>query len=103
MPTSQDYMAFVLEQLSEAEGISCRKMMGEYLLYVHGRLMGGVYDNRLLVKPTVSARALMPGAPEEIPYPEAKPLLLVEDMENKAFLAALCSALYHDLPAPGKK
>lgn len=103
MPSSREYMEFVLEQLSEAEGIASRKMMGEYLLYVHGRLIGGVYDNRLLVKPTPSARALMPDAPQEIPYPGAGPMLLVEDMENRPFLSALCRALYNDLQAPRKK
>ena len=102
MATSSDYLAFVLDQLSDAEGVTHRKMMGEYLLYVHGKLVGGVYDNRLLVKPTASARALMPDAPEEVPYPGAKPMLLVEDMENPAFLADLFRALALDLPTPKK-
>ena len=102
MATSADYLAFVMDQLSQAEGVTHRKMMGEYLLYVHGKLVGGVYDNRLLVKPTASARAMMPGAPEEAPYPGAMPLLLVENMENREFLADLFSALYHDLPTPKK-
>ena len=102
MATSQDYLAFVLDQLSAVEGVTHRKMMGEYLLYVHGKLVGGVYDNRLLVKPTASARALMPDAPQELPYPGAKPMLLVEDMENPAFLADLFRALALDLPTPKK-
>lgn len=102
MATSADYLAFVMGQLSQAEGVTHRKMMGEYLLYVHGKLVGGVYDNRLLVKPTAGARALMPDAPEESPYSGAKPLLLVEDMDNRALLADLFRALYHDLPTPKK-
>ena len=103
MPSSPDYLQFVLDQLSDVEGVTTRQMMGEYLLYVHGKLAGGVYDNRLLVKPTASARTLMPDAPEETPYPGAKPMLLVENMENRAFLSALFRALYHDLPAPKEK
>ena len=103
MPSSQEYLEYILEQLSGQEGIACRPMMGEYLLYIHGKLMGGIYDNRLLVKPTDAARALMPQAPEETPYDGAKPMLLVEDIENRAFLAALCRALYDSLPAPRTK
>ena len=103
MPSSLDYLQFVLDQLSAVEGVTVRQMMGEYLLYVHGKLVGGVYDNRLLVKPTASARSLMPDAPEETPYPGAKPMLLVEDMENRAFLSDLFRALHHDLPAPKEK
>ena len=103
MPSSPEYLQFVLDQISGVEGISHRQMMGEYLLYVHGRLIGGVYDNRLLVKPTPSARALMPDAPEEVPYEGARPMLLVQDMENRAFLADLCQALHDSVPAPRKK
>ena len=103
MPSSREYLDYVLEQLSGLEEITFRPMMGEYLLYYRGKLMGGVYDNRLLVKPAAAARALMPAAPEEIPYEGAKPMLLVEDMENPVLLSALFSALYQDIPAPRKK
>ena len=103
MPSSLDYLQFVLDQLSAVEGVTVRQMMGEYLLYVHGKLVGGVYDNRLLVKPTASARSLMPDAPEETPYPGAKPMLLVEDMENRDLLSALCRVLYDELPETKKK
>ena len=103
MATSKEYLQFVLEQMPPAERIEARAMMGEYLLYARGKLIGGVYDNRLLVKPTKGARTLMPDAPEETPYDGAKPMLLVEDMENSEFLSALCRALYNDLPEPRKK
>ena len=100
MASSKEYLEYILEHLSGVEGIACRPMMGEYLLYVHGRLIGGIYDNRLLVKPTAAARALMPDSPEEMPYAGARPMLLVESTENRDFLAALCRALYASVPAP---
>ncbi len=103
MPSSREYLDFVLEQLSETECVTWKQMMGEYLLYIGGKLIGGVYDNRLLIKPTKGAQALMPGAPYELPYEGAKPMLLVEEMDNKAFLSALCRVLYDELPAAKKK
>ena len=84
MASDQEYLDFVLEQLSEAEGITSRAMMGEYILYCRGKVFGGIYDNRFLVKPTAAAKALMPEAALETPYPGGKEMLLVEDMENKA-------------------
>ena len=98
MASDQDYLDFVLEQLCEAEGITSRAMMGEYILYCRGKVFGGIYDNRFLVKPTAAAKALMPEAARELPYPGAKEMLLVEDIENKAFLATLVAAIYKDLP-----
>ena len=77
MASSGEYLAFILDQLSGAEGITYRAMMGEYILYCRGRIFGGLYDNRLLVKPVQAARALMPDAPEELPYEQGKPMLLV--------------------------
>ncbi|MBR0414025.1 MAG: TfoX/Sxy family protein [Clostridia bacterium] len=103
MASDQEYLDFVLEQLSEAEGITSRAMMGEYILYCRGKVFGGIYDNRFLVKPTAAAKALMPEAALETPYPGGKEMLLVEDMENKAFLAKLVAAMYKDLPAPKAK
>lgn len=103
MPSSQEYRDFLLEQLSEAGDVACRAMMGEFLLYYRGRLVGGIYDNRFLIKPTPSARALMPDAPRERPYAGAKEMLLVEDVENRAFLRQLLSAMYEELPPPKPK
>ncbi len=103
MPSSREYLGFVLDQLSETDGVTWKQMMGEYLLYVHGKLIGGVYDDRLLVKPVKGALKLMPDAPYELPYEGAKPMLLVEEMENKEFLSALCRVLYEELPAAKKK
>ena len=103
MASRKEYLDYVLEQLSDLEGVTHRAMMGEYLLYIRGKLFGGVYDDRLLVKPVPAARALLPNAPEEAPYEGAKPMLLVEDMEDSALLARLVTAMEPELPAPKKK
>lgn len=93
MASSKEYLEYVLEQLSQAEGIRCRPMMGEYLIYCRNKLVGGVYDDRLLVKPTPSALALLPDAPREEPYPGGRAMLLVTEMENKSFLQELLEAV----------
>ena len=100
MASSKEYVAFVLEQCN---GLSARPMMGEYVLYFGNRVVGGVYDNRLLVKPTPSAVALMPDAPMELPYEGAKRMLLVENIEDRELLEKLFEAMYEELPAPKKK
>ena len=103
MASNKDYLAYVLDQLSEVEGISFRPMMGEYLLYCRGALFGGIYDDRLLVKPSSAALAMMPDAPREIPYEGAKEMLLVQQVDDRAFLARLIPALCAELPAPKRR
>lgn len=103
MASSKDYLDFILEQLSELEEITHRAMMGEYVLYYRGRVFGGIYDDRFLVKPTKSAKAMMPDANMELPYDGAKEMLLVDDVDNKEFLRELVEAMYEELPAPKKK
>lgn len=103
MASGRDYLDYILEQLSGLDEITWRAMMGEYLLYYRGRMFGGIYDDRLLVKPTKSALALMPDAPRELPYEGAKEMLLVEDVDDKAFLCRLVESMYEELPAPKKK
>ena len=93
MASSKEYLGYVLEQLSEVEGLRYRPMMGEYLVYCRGKLVGGVYDDRLLVKPTKSACALLPDAPREEPYPGGKPMLLVTEMDNKPLLRELLEGI----------
>ncbi len=93
MASSKEYLEYVLEQLQQVEGLRYRPMMGEYLLYCRGRVVGGVYDDRLLVKDTESARALLPEAPRELPYPGGREMLLVTDMENKSLLQRLLEAV----------
>ena len=103
MASSKEYLDFILEQLSELEEITHRAMMGEYVLYYRGRVFGGIYDDRFLVKPTKSAKAMMPDANMELPYDGAKEMLLVDDVDNKEFLRELVEAIYEELPAPKKK
>lgn len=103
MASTKDYLDYVLEQLSEAEDISHRAMMGEYILYVQGKVFGGIYDNRFLVKPTKSAREMLPDAPMELPYEGAKEMLLVDQLDDKELLAALVTGMAEELPAPKKK
>ena len=103
MASSKEYLEFILEQLSELEEIAYRAMMGEYIIYYRGKIMGGIYDDRLLVKPVKSAISLMPNASYEPPYDGAKEMLLVDEVDSKDFLTRLFAAMYNDLPAPKKK
>ncbi len=86
MASSKDYLEYILDQLSDPHDISYRAMMGEYIIYYRGKIVGGIYDDRFLVKPTKSAIALMPDAEKELPYEGAKEMLLVDDVENREFL-----------------
>ena len=102
MASTKGYLDYVLEQLAGVEGVKYRAMMGEYILYCRGKVFGGVYDDRLLVKPTPAATAMLPDAAREQPYPGAKEMLLVEDIEDREALKTLVEAMWPELPA-GKK
>ena len=103
MASSKEYLAYILEQLSELEDIRYRAMMGEYILYYREKVVGGIYDNRFLIKNVTSARESMPDASLEKPYEGAKEMLLVENVEDKEFLTRLFKAIYDELPAPKPK
>ena len=103
MASSKEYLDFILEQLSDLDDISSRAMMGEYIIYYRGKIVGGIYDDRFLVKPTKSALKLMPDADMELPYEGAKEMLLVDSVDNKEFLKDLLEAMYAELPSPKKK
>ena len=103
MASSKEYLDFVLEQLSGLDGITYKAMMGEYIIYYCGKIVGGIYDDRFLVKPTKSAIAMMPDADRELPYEGAKEMLLVDEIDNREFLRELLEAIYDELPAPKKK
>lgn len=103
MASSKEYLDFILEQLSDLNGISYRAMMGEYILYYRQRIFGGIYDDRFLVKPVKAAVQYLPQTIREEPYEGAKEMLLVDDVDNKAYLAGLIQAMYDELPAPKKK
>lgn len=103
MASSKEYLEYVLEQLSELEDVSYRAMMGEYILYYKGKVIGGIYDDRFLVKPTKSAVKMMPDAKNELPYEGAKEMLLVDDIDNKDFLKDLLEVMYEELPNPKRR
>lgn len=99
MASTKEYLTYILEQLSGLDDVRYRAMMGEYILYYRGKVVGGVYDNRLLLKPTPSARALLPDAPMELPYEGAKAMLLA-DADDRELLASVLTAMVDELPAP---
>ena len=103
MASSKEYLNFIIDQLSGLNGISYRAMMGEYILYYNGKIVGGIYDDRFLVKPVKAAVAMLPDAKKELPYEGGKEMLLVEDVDNREFLQDLLQAMYEELPAVKKK
>ena len=103
MASGKEYLHFILEQLSNLDDISYRPMMGEFILYYRGKIVGGIYDDRLLVKKTRSALECMPAAVCDFPYEGAKEMLLVEEVDNKEFLTKLFEAMYDDLPLPKQR
>ncbi|MBP5253908.1 MAG: TfoX/Sxy family protein [Lachnospiraceae bacterium] len=103
MASGKAYLDFMTDQLSELEDISFVPMMGEYILRYRGKVVGGIYDDRFLVKPVPAARAMMPEAEPEAPYEGAKEMLRVDDVDDRAFLKALIESMYGELPAPKKK
>ena len=103
MASSKEFLNYMLEQLSDLEEITHRAMMGEYIIYYRGKIIGGIYDDRFLVKPVKSAVALMPEAEYALPYDGTKEMLLVDNIEDKVFLAELLTAMYDELPIPKKK
>jgi TfoX/Sxy family transcriptional regulator of competence genes len=94
---------FILEQLSGLEDITYRAMMSEYILYYKGKIVGGIYDNRLLVKPVKAAATYMPTASYELPYDGAKKMLLVDEVDDREYLTGLFEAMYAELPTPKPK
>ena len=103
MASSKEYLQFIVEQLSDLEEITYRTMMGEYIIYYREKIVGGIYDDRLLVKPVKSAVAYMPENIYEPPYEGAKKMLLVQEVDSKEFLTGLFNAMYDELPVPKQK
>lgn len=100
MASSKEYLDFILEQLSPLDDITFRKMMGEYIIYYRGRIIGGIYDDRFLVKPVKPALAMMPDAEKQLPYEGAKEMLLVSNVDDSEFMCSLLDAMFPELPAP---
>ena len=103
MASDKSYLDFILDQLSNLDGISWHAMMGEYILYYRGKVFGGIFDNRFLVKPVSAARDMMPNASLETPYPGGKEMLLADNVDDRSFLEALLPAMINELPDPGKR
>ena len=102
MASSKEYLDFIMDQLSDLEDVKVRAMMGEYIIYYREKIVGGIYDDRFLVKPVPAAIALMPDAQKELPYEGAKEMLLVDEVDNREFMCNLLRAMYDELPAPKK-
>lgn len=98
MASSKDFLDFVLEQLSGLADVDYRAMMGEYIIYYRGKVIGGIYDNRFLVKPVAAALKMIPNAVMEIPYPKGSPMIMITDVENPEFLEQLFNSMYPELP-----
>ena len=103
MPSRKEFLEFVLDQLADLEDITYRAMMGEFIIYYRGKIVGGIYDDRLLVKPVSSALRYMPMPIYESPYEGAKDMLLVNEVDSKEFLVGLFQAMYDELPSTKKK
>ena len=103
MPSSKEFLNFILEQLSNLDDVTYKPMMGEFMLYYRGKLVGGIYDDRLLIKPVKSAIEYMPHATYSLPYDGAKEMLLVDNVDGKDYLCGLFETIYSDLPAPKTK
>ena len=97
MASGKEFLNFIMEQLSQSEDVTYRAMMSEYIIYYHGKIIGGIYDNRFLVKPTAVAHKIIPDAQMEIPYPGGKPMIMVPDIENQDLLIQLFNAMYDEL------
>ena len=103
MASSKEFLEYILEQLSEVEEITYRAMMGEYIIYYKGRIAGGIYDDRLLIKPVKSAIDYVSDVQFHLPYEGAKEMLLVDDVEDKMYLKGLFETMYDELPFPKSK
>ncbi|MBO4869918.1 MAG: TfoX/Sxy family protein [Clostridia bacterium] len=103
MASDKEYLDFVTDQLSLLDGVTYRAMMGEYIIYLRGKIVGGIYDDRLLVKQTEAARRLMPYAPLELPYEGGKEMILVEEIDDREFLRTLFEEIYKELPDQRRK
>ena len=102
MSSTNQYLDFVLDLLGELDDVAHRKMMGGYVLYYRGKVIGGIYDDRFLLKVTPASERLLPDAPRVTPYKGAKEMLLVE-VEDRDVLRDVVDAMWEELPAPKKR
>ena len=102
MGSTKEYLEYILDS-TDLEDISYRAMMGEYIIYYKGKIVGGIYDDRFLIKPVKAAKEMMPDADMELPYESAKEMLLVDDVDDSEFLCQLFEAMYDELPERKKR
>lgn len=103
MASSKEYLNYILEQLRDLEDLEYRPMMGEFILYYRGKIVGGIYDGRLLVKPVKAALDYVNDVEYALPYEGAREMLAVDDVDDRNYLKGLFEAMYDDLPSPRKK
>ena len=103
MATSKDFIIYLTEQVNRPEDIAVKPMMGEYLLYYRGKLVGDICDNRVLLKPVEAAKKLLPNAEMPQPYAGAKPIILLENTDDGEFMLSIFEAMYPELPEPKAK
>ena len=103
MASSKEYLNYIMDQLSSLKDVTYRAMMGEYIVYYHGKIVGGIYDDRFLLKPTRSVKRAMPNAMLEIPYKGAKAMILADNVDDSAFITGLLNEMIDELPTPKKK
>ena len=103
MVLSKEFLDFIVDQLSELNEVFYRAMMGEYIIYYFDKVVGGIDDDRFLVKPVKAAMTMMPNASMELPYDDAKEMMLVDNVEDSDFLCQLIKAIYEELLTPRKK
>ena len=103
MATDQEFIEFIIDQISGVKGISCRKMFGEYAVYCEGKVVALVADNQLFVKPTAGGRAFLGEVVEAPAYPGAKPSFLIDDIDDRDRLCELIRITTKEVPLPKPK
>ena len=103
MASSREYLEFIMDKLAPLHEVSYKAMMGEFIIYYQGKIVGGIYDDRFLVMPVNAARLLLPEAELEVPYEGGKEMLLVDNVDDRAFLVQLLRSMVSELPEPPKK
>lgn len=104
MATSKEFHDYTVKTLQKIGDVTTRKMMGEYLVYYQGKLVGDICDNCLFLKPTESVLRLLPDAERGYPYEGSKTLMvMVENVEDEKLMTAVLNGMYQELPEPKKK
>lgn len=103
MASHEQYLQYILDQLSLLQDITYRKMMGEYLIYYQDKLIGGIYDDCFLLKPVPILLSFIKKPLYKKPYPHAKKMIWLKELDDKEFLAVLIRDMYESLPVKKKR